>query len=159
MKFFLFICIIFSNMVFGIPWLYGITEAYAILLISKNPKIAKFICCCFVKNKRFRRFATIQGIDMSQIVNKAGPEPIDESFSDKSMEFSSKSLPDTPENSICEVQTGLANQLDKPKLTVRTNIEEITFRAQKKPSELKTTMAEIDYGYATVRSEKNDLEL
>ena len=77
MKFFLFLCIIFSNLVFVIPWLYGITEAYAILLISKNPKIAKIICCCYVKNKGFRRFAINQGIDLSQLITKAGPEPID----------------------------------------------------------------------------------
>ena len=57
MNILLFVLILISNAVFGISWIHGISEAYAILLSDKNPKIFKWLCFCFLKRRRFRDFA------------------------------------------------------------------------------------------------------
>ena len=63
MKIFLFILILLSNAVFFITWLFGILEAYALLVSEKKPKIAKRLCFCFVRTQRFRNFASSLGIN------------------------------------------------------------------------------------------------
>ena len=79
MKLFLFALILLSNAVFLVVWLYGIIEAYALVMSEKRPKIAKWICFCFVKSRRFRKMATNMGINTKDFDNELGPEPLDNS--------------------------------------------------------------------------------
>ena len=79
MKLFIFALILLSNAVFLGTWLTGILEAYALLLSEKWPKIAKRLCYCFVKSRRFQRFASSVGIKTPAFDVDLIPEPLDNS--------------------------------------------------------------------------------
>ena len=64
MKIILFIAIVLSNAVFFFSWIFGIVEAYAVKVTATNPKLAKWLCFCFVKNARFQRLATKVGVQI-----------------------------------------------------------------------------------------------
>ena len=55
MKLILFAWILITNALFLTTWLKGLLEAYAVLLVDKKPKIARKICCCFLKSRQFRK--------------------------------------------------------------------------------------------------------
>ena len=77
MKIFIFALILLSNAVFLGTWLLGILEAYTLLLCEKWPKIAKCLCYCFLKSKRFQRFASSLGIKAPAFDVELSPEQLD----------------------------------------------------------------------------------
>ena len=56
MKIFLYVMILTSNTIFLVAWLQGLLEAYAIILIQKKPKLAKWFWFCFWRSRRFWTF-------------------------------------------------------------------------------------------------------
>ena len=121
MKIFLFVLMAIANAIFLISWLFGILEAYAILLSAKNPKIGKWLCFFFVKSKRFQAFSSELGVDMQPFNAKIGPEnelSLSESF-DYNITTDPQPPVNTPMNSII---------LENPKTGQNSISEPTTFR-------------------------------
>ena len=75
LKIFLFVLILISNSIFIVLWFIGLLEAYAILMSDKYPKIARILCKCFIKSRRFQDFAFELGIDVRKFTGEIAPEP------------------------------------------------------------------------------------
>ena len=74
-KVILFLLILLVNAAFLISWLGGLSEAVVIKFAEKKPQLAKKLCCCFFKNKRFMRLATALGLNTRQFTTELGPDP------------------------------------------------------------------------------------
>ena len=89
----LFALILLSNAVFFFTWLWVMLEAFALLVMEKRPKIAKWLCFCFVASRRFRRFATSMGISTQLFDVDLSPEPLDNSTCFDGTELQGKQSP------------------------------------------------------------------
>ena len=116
----LFALILLSNAVFFFTWLWAILEAYALLVMQKRPKIAKWICFCFVASRRFRKFAASMGINTQLFNVELSPEQFENSTFIECNELEGKKFTQTPINSMID-EDSMPESISKEALTDKGN--------------------------------------